>query len=50
MSATLPVPRADVRSARPPAKQRTGALKRERHQADYTILVVGHRPRSRSAS
>jgi cell division protein FtsW len=42
MSATLPVPRADVRaaSARPPAKQRTDALKRERHQADYTILVV----------
>jgi cell division protein FtsW len=40
MSATLPVPRADVRSARPPAKQRTGALKRERHQADYTILVT----------
>jgi cell division protein FtsW len=40
MSATLPVPRADVRPARPPAKQRTGALQRERHQADYTILVV----------
>ena len=40
MSATLPVPRADVRSARPPAKQRTGTLKRERHQADYTILVA----------
>jgi cell division protein FtsW len=40
MSVTLPVPRADVRSARPPAKQRTGALKRERHQADYTILVT----------
>ena len=40
MSATLPIPRADVRSARPPAKQRTGALKRERHQADYTILVT----------
>jgi cell division protein FtsW len=40
MSATLPVPRADVRSARPPAKQRTGALKRERHQADYAILVT----------
>jgi cell division protein FtsW len=42
MSATLPVPRADVRSAsaRPPAKQRAGTLKRERHQADYTILVV----------
>jgi cell division protein FtsW len=40
MSATLPIPRADVRSARPPAKQRAGALKRERHQADYTILVT----------
>ncbi len=40
MSATLPVPRADVRSVRPPAKQRAGTLKRERHQADYTILVV----------
>jgi len=40
MSATLPVPRADVRSARPPAKQRTEVLKRERHQADYTILVT----------
>ena len=40
MSATLPIPRADVRSARTPAKQRSGALKRERHQADYTILVT----------
>jgi cell division protein FtsW len=40
MSATLPIPRADVRSARPPAKQRAGAVQRERHQADYTILVV----------
>ena len=40
MSATLPVPRADVRIARPPAKQKTAALKRERHQADYTILVT----------
>jgi cell division protein FtsW len=40
MSATLPVPRADVRIARPPAKQKTGALKREHHQADYTILVA----------
>jgi cell division protein FtsW len=40
MSATLPVPRSDVRSVRPPAKQRAGSVKRERHQADYTILVV----------
>jgi cell division protein FtsW len=40
MSATIPVPRADVRSARPPAKQRAATLQRERHQADYTILVV----------
>ncbi len=40
MSATLPVPRADVRSVRPPAKQRAATLQRERHQADYTILVV----------
>jgi cell division protein FtsW len=40
MSTTLPIPRADVRSVRPPAKQRTGALKRERHQADYAILVT----------
>ena len=40
MSATLPVPRAGVRIARPPAKQKTAALKRERHQADYTILVT----------
>ena len=40
MSATLPVPRADVRIARPPAKQKTAALQRERHQADYTILVT----------
>ncbi len=40
MSATLPVPRADVRLARQPAKQKTTALKRERHQADYTILVT----------
>ena len=40
MSATVPVPRADVRSARTPARQKTTALKRERHQADFTILVV----------
>jgi cell division protein FtsW len=42
MSATLPVPRADVRplAARQPAKPRKETLKRERHQADYTILVV----------
>ncbi len=40
MSATLPVPRAAIKTARPPAKQRAGALQRERHQADYTILVV----------
>jgi cell division protein FtsW len=40
MSVTLPVPRADVRSVRPPAKQRTATLKRERHQADYSILVA----------
>jgi cell division protein FtsW len=40
MSATLPVPRGDVRILRPPAKQKTAALQRERHQADYTILVV----------
>lgn len=40
MSATLPVPRPGVRIARPPAKQKTAALKRERHQADYTILVT----------
>jgi cell division protein FtsW len=40
MSATIPVPRADVRAARPPAKQKTAALKRELHQADYTILVA----------
>jgi cell division protein FtsW len=40
MSATLPVPRAGVRLSRQPAKQKTTALKRERHQADYTILVT----------
>ena len=42
MSVTLPVPRADVRplAARQPAKPRKESLKRERHQADYTILVV----------
>ena len=42
MSTTLPVPRADARSAvaRQPAKPRKETLKRERHQADYTILVV----------
>jgi len=42
MSATLPVPRADVRplAGRQPAKPRKETLKRERHQADYTILVV----------
>ena len=42
MSATLPVPRTSVRSAAPrtPAKQRKETLQRERHQADYTILVA----------
>jgi len=42
MSATLPVPRTNVRTAAPrtPAKPRKETLKRERHQADYTILVV----------
>ncbi|HET9522442.1 MAG TPA: putative peptidoglycan glycosyltransferase FtsW [Candidatus Limnocylindrales bacterium] len=40
MSTTLPVPRADVRSLRAPAKQKTTTLQRERHQADYTILVA----------
>ena len=42
MSATLPVPRADARSAvaRQPAKPRKETLQRERHQADYTILVA----------
>jgi cell division protein FtsW len=42
MSATLPVPRADVRplAGRQPAKPRKETLKRERHQADYTILVA----------
>jgi cell division protein FtsW len=42
MSATLPVPRADVRSAvaRQPAKPRKENLRRERHQADYSILVA----------
>jgi cell division protein FtsW len=42
MSATLPIPRADVRpaAARQPAKPRKETLKRDRHQADYTILVA----------
>ena len=42
MSVTLPVPRTSVRSAAPrtPAKPRKETLKRERHQADYTILVA----------
>jgi cell division protein FtsW len=42
MSATLRVPRADVRplAGRQPAKPRKESLQRERHQADYTILVV----------
>jgi cell division protein FtsW len=40
MSTTLPVPRADVRSLRQPAKQKTAVLKRDRHQVDYTILVA----------
>jgi len=42
MSATLPVPRTNVRPTAPrtPAKPRKETLKRERHQADYTILVV----------
>ena len=42
MSATLPVPRTNVRGSVPrtPAKPRKESLKRERHQADYTILVA----------
>jgi cell division protein FtsW len=40
VSTTLPVPRADVRMSRQPAKQKTTTLRRERHQADYTILVT----------
>ena len=40
MSATLPIPRADVRIGRTPAKQKTTTLRREHHQADYTILVT----------
>jgi cell division protein FtsW len=42
MSATLPVPRTGVRSAtaRTPAKPQKETLKRERHQADFTVLVV----------
>jgi cell division protein FtsW len=40
MSTTLPVPRADVRTVRAPAKQKTTTLQRERHQADYSILVA----------
>ena len=43
MSATLPVPRTSTPDAPPrrtPAKPRKETLKRERHQADYTILVV----------
>ena len=40
MSTTLPLPRADVRSTRAPAKPRKETLKRERHQADYSILVA----------
>ena len=41
MSATLPVPRSGVRPvARQPAKPRKDSLQRERHQADYTILVA----------
>jgi cell division protein FtsW len=40
MSTTLPVPRADIRSVRAPAKQKTTALRRDRHQADYSILVA----------
>ena len=43
MSATLPIPRADVRPRRSTptaAKGRTSTLQRERHQPDYSILVV----------
>jgi cell division protein FtsW len=40
MSSAIPVPRTGVRSARPPAKQQTTTLKRDRHQADFTILVA----------
>jgi cell division protein FtsW len=40
MSAGLTLGRGDAVANRTPAKQRTTALKRERHQADFTILVV----------
>jgi cell division protein FtsW len=40
MSSDLTLGRADALTNRTPAKQRTATLKRERHQADFTILVV----------
>jgi cell division protein FtsW len=40
MSTTLPIPRADVRAVRPPVRRAASTLKRERHQADYSILVA----------
>jgi cell division protein FtsW len=40
MSSAIPVPRGDALANRTPARQKTVALKRERHQADFTILVA----------
>ena len=40
MSGDLTLGRGDALANRTPARQKTVALKRERHQADFTILVV----------
>jgi cell division protein FtsW len=40
MSSAIPVPRGDAVANRTPARQKTVALKREHHQADFTILVA----------
>jgi cell division protein FtsW len=40
MSADLTLSRGDALANRTPARQKTATLKRERHQADFTILVA----------
>ena len=40
MSSDLTLSRGDALTNRTPARQKTAALKRERHQADFTILVA----------
>ena len=40
MSSDLTLSRGGALANRAPARQKTVALKRERHRADFTILVV----------